>query len=264
MSARPGPRLADALAHAGRDWIVPDWPAPARVAAFMTTRNGGVSDGRYASLNLSAASAARAGGDRADRVAENRARVRALLPADPLWLSQVHGTTVHVADGDPAAAPPVADAAVTRARNVVLAVQAADCVPVLLADREGGAVAVAHAGWRGLAAGVVENAIAAMGIPGGNIVAWLGPAIGPHAFEVGAEVRDAFLAVDPDAASAFRVGRDGKWRADLCGLARQRLARGGVLDVHGGSACTHAQPARFFSHRRDGDTGRMAAFLWLS
>ena len=263
MSETVDAELADAVARAGRDWIVPRWPVPPHVAALMTTRNGGVSLGRYTSLNLSATSAARAGGDRADAVVENRARVRALLPAEPVWLSQVHGTVVHAADSAVPPAPPAADAAVTHMPNVVLAVQAADCLPVLLADRDGRAIAIAHAGWRGLAAGVVENAVHALEVAPARVVAWLGPAIGPAAFEVGADVRDAFVGVDATAVAAFRDKGAGKWWADLFLLARQRLARCGVDDVHGGGACTYSEPARFFSYRRDGDTGRMAALLWL-
>jgi len=255
--------IRDALRHAGRDWIVPDWPVAQRVAAFATTRNGGVSTGRYASLNLGAAGAARTSGDAPAAVAENRARVRALLPAEPVWLAQVHGSAVHVADAPMPDAPPVADAAVTRTRNVVLAVQSADCLPVLLADRDGAAIAVAHAGWRGLAAGVVDNAVRALAVAPEHVVAWLGPAIGPDAFEVGADVRDAFVAADVRAVTAFHPKSPGKWWADLYALARQRLARCGVREVYGGGACTYAEPARFFSYRRDGETGRMAALLWL-
>ena len=255
--------IHDALRRAGYDWIVPDWPVPARVAAVVTTRNGGVSTGRYASLNLGAASATRASGDAPDAVAGNRALVRALLPAEPTWLAQVHGTSVHAADASTLDAPPVADAAVTRTPDVVLAVQSADCLPVLLADREGAAIAIAHAGWRGLAAGVVDNAVRALAVAPERVVAWLGPAIGPDAFEVGADVRDAFVAADARTDAAFRPKGPDKWWADLYALARQRLARCGVRDVHGGGACTYSEPARFFSYRRDGDTGRMVALLWL-
>lgn len=254
--------IGDALRRAGHDWIVPDWPVPAQVAAVVTTRNGGVSTGRYASLNLGAASATRACGDAPDAVAENRARLRALLPAEPAWLAQVHGTAVHDADM-PTRDGPIADAAVTHTPGVVLAVQSADCLPVLLADRDGTAIAIAHAGWRGLAAGVVDNAVRALAIAPGRVVAWLGPAIGPDAFEVGADVRDAFVAADVSADTAFRPKGHGKWLADLAALARQRLARCGVHDVHGGGLCTYSSPTRFFSYRRDGDTGRMAALLWL-
>ncbi|MEP7275227.1 MAG: peptidoglycan editing factor PgeF [Betaproteobacteria bacterium] len=253
--------LADALRRAGHDWIVPEWPAPPRVAAFVTTRNGGVSAGRFASLNLHAA---RPLGDSAAAVAENHARVRAFLPAAPVWLAQVHGNAVHVAGKARGAGEtaPVADGAVARAADVVLAVQSADCLPVLLADRVGAAVAIAHAGWRGLAAGVVGNAVRALAIPPHRVVAWLGPAIGPDAFEVGEDVRAAFGGED-GAGAAFRPEAAGKWYADLYALARRCLAQCGVHEVYGGGACTYSEPARFFSYRRDGDTGRMAALLWL-
>jgi YfiH family protein len=158
----------------------------------------------------------------------------------------------------------VADAAVTRERNVVLAVLAADCLPVLLADRHGRAVGVAHAGWRGLAQRIVETTVAAMPVAPADVVAWLGPAIGPAAFEVGADVRLAFVAGDPDSAHCFLPVAPGKWTADLYALARRSLARAGVTDVHGGGFCTHADAARFFSYRRDRETGRMATVLWLT
>jgi len=258
--------LAERLHRAGLDAIVPDWPVSPRVSALVTTRHGGVSAGRYASLNLGAASVGRPGGDTPDAVRENRRRLRAVLPADPVWLAQVHGSVVHRADGADAqacAAPPVADAAVTRTPGVVLAVLTADCLPVLLADRDGSAIAVAHAGWRGLAAGVVENALRALDVPPSRVAAWLGPAIGPGAFEVGADVRDAFVGACADDAGAFAAKGNGKWLADLYALARARLARAGVPAVSGGGACTYRDAARFFSYRRDGATGRMAALAWL-
>jgi YfiH family protein len=265
-SDRTPPLLAERLRRAGLDWLVPDWPVSPRIAALVTTRNGGVSAGRYASLNLGTAGAGRAGGDTIDAVRENRRRVRAIVPADPVWLTQVHGTAVHRVDATGAYAresPPVADAAVTRTPGVVLAVLAADCLPVLLADRDGGAIAVAHAGWRGLAAGVVENALRALDVPPSRVAAWLGPAIGPGAFEVGADVRDAFVDACAEDAFAFAAKSGGKWQADLYALARARLARAGVSSVHGGGACTYSDGAQFFSYRRDGATGRMAALAWL-
>jgi YfiH family protein len=188
--------------------------------------------------------------------------VQALLPAPPRWLAQVHGTAVHVAQAAPAADLPIADAAITRERNVVLAVLTADCLPLVLVDREGTVVGIAHAGWRGVAAGIVERTIATMAIAPHRIVAWMGPAIGPATFEVGADVRDAFMATTPDDAAAFRAGRPGKWWADLYALARHRLARSGVMDVGGGDRCTVTEADHFFSHRRDGETGRMATFAW--
>lgn len=241
---------------AATDWIVPSWPVAARVRAFVTTRNGGVGTGAYASLNLGY------GGDADAAVAENRRRVQRHLPAPPTWLRQVHGVEVRDVAA-PDATAPTADAAVTRARDVPLAVMVADCLPVLLAERHGAAVGAAHAGWRGLSAGVLERTVAAMRCAPQDIVAWIGPGIGPQAFEVGKDVYDAFVARDSAAASAFAPLREGKWLADLPQLARRRLAAAGVVDVHGVGACTLRDPARFFSYRRDGTSGRMGAFIWI-
>lgn len=237
-------------------FIVPDWPAPARVRALITTRAGGVSRGPYASLNLGDHV-----GDEPPAVVENRARVAAHLPRSPFWLEQGHGTAV----ATPATNRPgcQADAVTTRAPGEVLAVMTADCLPVLLADEAGSAIAIAHAGWRGLAAGVIEETVAALGIEPSSLIAYLGPAIGPSAFEVGDEVRAAFVSADAGAAAAFVPGVAGKWFADLYTLARQRLARLGTARVWGGRFCTYSEPARFFSYRRDGRTGRMASFIWL-
>ena len=237
------------------DWIAPDWPAPERVHAFATTRRGGVSTGPYASLNLGTRV-----GDDVDAVSENRARVRALLPADPKWLHQVHGTAVVRADQ--LDGPAEADAAFTRERAIVCAVQVADCLPVLICDREGECVAAAHAGWRGLSAGVLERTIAALDTPAEGLIAWLGPAIGPRAFEVGPDVLEAFAQSDPSY-SAFVPLRPGKWVADLFSLARIRLKSAGVTSVFGGRLCTVSDSTRFFSHRRDRTTGRQAAFIWI-
>jgi len=238
------------------DWIAPEWPAPPGVKAFVTSRSGGVSTGPYASLNLGTRV-----GDDAHAVSENRARVRAFLPADPRWLHQVHGT--RVVQADRVAQETSADAAFTRARGVVCAVQVADCLPVLFCDREGTCVAAAHAGWRGLSAGVLEQTIAALGLPASRLIAWLGPAIGPRAFEVGADVLSAFAQSDPSH-SAFAAAADpGKWLADLFALARERLASAGLSAISGGGLCSFSDPARFFSHRRDRITGRQAAFIWL-
>jgi YfiH family protein len=200
-------------------------------------------------------------------VEENRRRVAAHLPGPARWLRQVHGATVLDADDVPVAAhadaPPAADAAVTRHANVPLVVLVADCLPVLLAARDGSVIGVAHAGWRGLAAGVIEATLHAMRCAGGDIEAWLGPCIGPRAFEVGDDVRDAFMTHDSTAARRF-APHGGKWLADLPGLARDRLAAAGVPAVHGGAWCTVEERERFFSYRRDGATGRMAAFLWIA
>ena len=238
------------------DWIVPSWPVPPRVRAFVTTRNGGVSTGPYATLNLGY------GRDDAAAVTENRRRVQQHLPAAPTWLRQVHGADVRDVAA-PDASEPTADAAVTRAADVPLVVMVADCLPVLLAERNGAIVGVAHAGWRGVSAGVLERTVAAMRCAPHDIVAWIGPGIGPQAFEVGRDVYDAFVAHDAAAAAEFRPLREGKWLADLPRLARRRLAAAGVGNVHGGEGCTMRDPGRFFSYRRDGASGRMGAFIWI-
>jgi len=237
-------------------WIVPQWPAPARVRALSTIRAGGCSRGPYASLNL----ATRVGDDPA-AVERNREVLRGVLGLDPLWLHQVHGTGVVDAESVPALVQ--ADAAVARTRHRACAVLTADCLPVLLAERDGAAVAAVHAGWRGLAAGVLEAAVARMGVAGERLLAWLGPAIGQAAYEVGGDVRGAFVSEDPAAAGAFRAGGPDKYHADLYALARLRLARLGVTAVHGGGWCTFAERDRFYSYRRDGATGRMATVIWI-
>jgi hypothetical protein len=221
------------------DWLVPQWPAPVRVKAFVTTRNGGVSRGPYASLNLGGRV-----GDEPRAVAENRARVRALVPEEPRWLHQVHGT--HVIQAEQVIDEPDADAAYTAAVRVVCAVQVADCLPVLFCDRDGTRVAVAHAGWRGLSAGVLEQTVAALGAPVTGLLAWLGPAIGPRAFEVGPDVLAAFAGASSVHAAFAPTGRPGKWLADLFALARERLAAIGVSEVFGGDLCTFSEPGRFF------------------
>jgi len=237
-------------------WIRPDWPAPPTVRACVTTRHGGVSDGPFASLNL-----ADHVGDDPAAVAMNRSLLRAALdlPAEPVWLEQVHGNRVVDLDRD-LLPRPRGDAAVSRRPGAVCAVLTADCLPVLLCDRAGTVVGAAHAGWRGLAAGVVEALAAAMGRPGTELIAWLGPAIGPAAFVVGPEVHACFTQRDPGAAACFRRHGEGRWRADLYALARRRLEALGV-EVHGGGFCTVSDD-RFFSYRRDGVTGRMAALIW--
>lgn len=237
------------------DWILPDWPAPAHVKALITSRNGGVSLGPFASFNLGVRT-----GDDPAAVAANRAQLRRLLPQEPKWLAQMHGATVIEADGIESA--PRADASIARRPNTVCVIMIADCVPVLFTDREGTLVAAAHAGWRGLASGVLESTIRMMGIAPAELLAYMGPGIGPHAFEVGADVRDAFLARDARAAAAFAACRPDKWLADLYALARQALGRAGVKRVYGGGLCTVSDVRRFFSYRRDKTTGRMAALIW--
>ena len=238
------------------DWITPDWPAPACVRALITTRSGGVSTGPYASLNLGELT-----DDARSAVSENKRRLDALLPAPARWLRQVHGNRVVAADA--VREPVEADASYTRSAGTVCAVKIADCMPVLICDREGQAVGIAHAGWRGLSQGVVENTVNALTLDPAQLIAYLGPAIGPNAFEVGDDVLEAFCANDSAARKGFRPLRPGKWLADLFVLARQRLERIGVSAIFGGGMCTYADPARFFSHRRDRVTGRMAALIWL-
>jgi YfiH family protein len=240
--------------------ILPDWSAPPRVRACTTTRRGGVSIGPFASLNLAGHV-----GDDPDAVAANRARLSAALalPAEPVWLHQVHGCEVAAADTAAGPTPPAADAVVARAPGQVCAVLTADCLPLLLCDRAGSVCAAVHAGWRGLHAGVIEAAVARLALPGAALLAWLGPAIGPARFEVGPEVREAFIASDAAAVDAFRRGRGDRWFADLYALARLRLAALGVRQVSGGGLCTLSDPGRFYSYRRDGRTGRMATLIWL-
>ncbi|MCC6207250.1 MAG: peptidoglycan editing factor PgeF [Gammaproteobacteria bacterium] len=235
-------------------WITPDWPAPAGVRALTSLRGGGVSRGPYAELNL-----ALHVGDDPEAVRENRDRLLRSTgaPVEPCWLDQVHGATV--IDADEWQPGVQADASVARYPDLVCAVLTADCLPVLLCARDGGAVAAVHAGWRGLAAGVIETAAGEIGSP---CIAWLGPAIGPHAFEVGAEVRAAFIAVDADAAAAFCPSPAGRWLADIYQLARRRLQMAGISEVYGGGECTWHDAARFYSYRRDGVTGRMASLIW--
>jgi purine-nucleoside/S-methyl-5'-thioadenosine phosphorylase / adenosine deaminase len=250
--------------------IRPQWSAPARVRAAFTLRTGGVSVRPYESLNLGAHV-----GDAPSAVAENRRRVRLELglPAEPVWLQQVHGT--EVADLDALAPreiasdraggsePPRADAAVTRQSRRVCVIQVADCMPVLFAARDGSAIGAAHAGWRGLAGGVLEATVRKLGVSPTQLLSWLGPTIGQEHFEVGDEVRAAFSSRDPADASAFVANARGRWQCDLYALARRRLAALGVSDVSGGGWCTYADAARFFSYRRDGQCGRMAALIWI-
>jgi polyphenol oxidase len=244
--------------------LLPDWPAPPRVRAAFTLRSGGISLAPFESLNVGIHV-----GDVSDAVRENRRRVRERLqlPAEPAWIEQVHGTDVADLDAPAMDATPdgaVADAVFTRHPRRVCVVQVADCMPVLLAARDGSCVAVAHAGWRGLAAGVLEATIERLGTKPASLIAWLGPAIGPEHFEVGGEVRDAFLSRDSGAAAAFSANPRGRWQCDLAALARRRLAAAGVTAVFGGAWCTYAEPARFFSFRRNGQCGRMAALIWLA
>lgn len=242
------------------DLLIPDWPAPPNVRACVTTRRGGVSVAPYDGFNLGDHV-----GDDPAAIAENRRRLRARLPAEPYWLQQVHGVRCVEAGtkGDGELGEIVtADASFTRAPGVVCAVLTADCLPVLLCDTAGSVVAVAHAGWRGLLAGVLESTVAAMGVRGGQLLAWLGPAIGAANFEVGAEVREAFVAHDAAAAAAFIPRGQHKWLGDLHELARQRLAALQIRRVASADFCTVRDQTRFYSFRRDGVTGRMATLIW--
>ena len=239
--------------------IYPDWPAPANVHALTTTRVGGFSQGPYTSFNLGDHV-----GDDPGTVARNRALLREALelPLEPLWLKQVHGTNVVAAAA--AHIGVTADGAWTDRPGVVCAVLTADCLPVFLCDRRGTKVALLHAGWRGLAAGVIEAGVRALATPGAELLAWLGPAIGPDSYEVGDDVRRVFLDDDPGAAEGFRPASAGRWHADLHALARRRLRQQGVCAVYGGGRCTRREGDTFYSFRRDGATGRMASLIWLA
>ncbi len=241
-------------------WIAPDWPAPANVKAMITTRHGGVSAGSHASFNL---------GLRADddpqAVEKNRALLQQHLPQAPKWLRQVHGA--RVVDADRLTDSPDADASFAREANTVCAIMIADCLPVLFTNRAGTRVAAAHAGWRGLAGGVIVSTVQVFKEAGddpADLLAYIGPGIGPSAFEVGQDVYDAFTAADADAQAAFMPHAQGKWLADLFMLARRSLGHAGLTpaQIYGGGLCTYSDPARFYSYRRDKITGRMAALIW--
>ena len=239
-------------------WLTPDWPAPANVRAAATLRTGGVSAAPFDSLNLGSHV-----GDDPAAVAQNRRLLKAALqlPGEPGWLNQVHGTQVVVATS--ADTPPTADASVAKEVGQICVVLTADCLPVLFCDRRGTRVGAAHAGWRGLAGGVLGATIAALEVPPSQLLAWLGPAIEQEAFEVGPEVREQFLKLDACNEAAFRSNARGRWQADLYQLARNELARLGVTDVSGGGLRCHAEEERFFSYRRNSRTGRMATLAWL-
>jgi polyphenol oxidase len=250
--------------------LIPEWPAPPGLRAAFTLRRGGVSEPPFDTLNLALHT-----GDAPEAVMENRGRVRQVLelPAEPVWLNQVHGAdvvclgaAVHAAGAQPP--PRNADGAVTREPGRVCAIQVADCIPVLFAARDGSAVGAAHAGWRGLASGVLEatvGALQALGAEPPEVIAWLGPGIGAAHFEVGEEVRAALVGgrVAPPASHAFVRNARGRWQCDLVALARRQLEALGVREVYGGSWCTYTDAERFFSYRRDGRCGRMAALIWI-
>jgi polyphenol oxidase len=243
-------------------FIQPNWPAPANVRAASTLRTGGVSRAPYDTFNLAAHV-----GDASQAVAENRRLLRGALrlPAEPTWLEQIHGDAVVEASASSQlpAQPPRADACVARSASRVCAVLTADCLPVLFCSRDGDRVAAAHAGWRGLAAGILDTTVGSLGLPGSELIAWLGPAIGQQAFEVGDDVRIAMLARDAGYANAFVPNARGRWQCDLYQLARRNLAQLGVHDVYGGGYCTYGDDERFFSFRRDGQCGRMATLIWI-
>ena len=249
--------------------VVPaSWPAPAGVHAFTTLRHGaGVSQAPFDAFNLGNKYAA--DGDDPAVVARNRAQLAELagLPSAPHWLKQVHGIDVLrvEAPADPDASEPVADALVTSVPGVVLAILTADCLPVVFAAKDGSEIAAAHAGWPGLSKGMLEATLAAMRTLATDVIAWIGPAAGPQRYEVGENVFDAFVAQDAGAAAAFAPTRPGHWLADLPALARRRLVAHGIRadDIHGGDLCTISEPDRFFSHRRDGRSGRIATLAWM-
>jgi len=239
------------------DWLRAEWPAPARVRVLCTTRNGGCSVGAWASMNLGEHC-----GDDPENVRRNRRLLLHELPAEPQWLRQVHGTAVALHPGHAGPEPepePEADAMVAFAPRQVCAVLTADCLPVAFCDHAGSRVAVAHAGWRGLAGGVLQTTVDALRCEPGELIAWLGPAIGPSAYEVGADVVAAF----PDEFGQGFTPRGERWLLDLYAVARLKLAAAGVTAVYGGDRCTYSEPERFYSYRRDGITGRMATFVWM-
>ena len=241
-------------------FIIPNWPAPANVKALQTTRNGGISAAPYNSLNLGEHVK-----DNPLHAAQNRQLLSQFVPSEPVWLNQVHG--VDVIDAANTSCAPSADASYTTRKNVVCVTMTADCLPILLCDQAGTAVASIHAGWRSLCDGVIEATAKQMPVESSQLMAWLGPAIGPNAFEVGSEVRAQFIAQDVQAEAAFRPNND-KWLGNLYQIATQRLNNLGITQIYGGGQnepwCTYTDESRFFSFRRDGLTGRMATLIWLA
>ena len=245
-------------------WLTPEWPAPPRVRALSTWRGGGVSTGKYESLNLGTHV-----DDEGTAVAENRRRLAeaARLPAEPCWLRQMHGTEVADLDSAVPAAMSVPlssrDASYTRTPGRICAILTADCLPLLIVDVDGSVIGAVHAGWRGLCAGVLAATVRAMGTDPAALIAWIGPCIGPAAYEVGPEVRDALVAAMPAAAPAFRINARSRFMADLPLIARLQLQALGLRAIYGGTVCTYADKSRYFSHRRDGQSGRQATLIWL-
>lgn len=259
ICSQPGEIICGYRAAMTDSLIRPKWPAPVNIKACISTRLGGISLPPYESLNLGDHV-----GDKPAHVTANRQRLitAAQLPAEPLWLKQTHSTIV--IESPQWQSGIEADAIISQETGKVCAVLTADCLPVLLCNENGRQVAAIHAGWRGLCDGIIEKTVAQLSAIPENILAWLGPAIGPAQFEVGSEVRDAFMAHSADAAAAFQVGKPGHYFADIYQLARQRLNHSGVRQIYGGDFCTVSQPAHFFSYRRDGITGRMASLIWLT
>ena len=250
--------MSEGMKQAAPEWLTPDWPAPAQVRALTTLRTGGVSQGDFASLNL-----ALHVNDDAAAVLENRRLLRAAaaLPSEPAWLEQVHG--IEVVAAEDRTVPPRADASVAQDAGKVCAIMTADCLPVVFCDVSGTRVAAAHAGWRGLVGGVLAATVDALDTAPDKLMAWMGPAIEPAAFEVGAEVREQFVAKDARSEHAFTPNARGRWQADLYELARQELERLGIARIHGGGFQCFADSARFFSYRRSARTGRMATLIWI-
>ena len=238
--------------------ITPEWPVPSNVKAIVTTRKGGVSENNYASFNI-----AQHVEDNPEHVLANRSKLRKLLPNEPIWLSQVHGNRMIHANAN-TSQNIEADAAVTNQPNVVLSIQTADCLPVLLCNQQGTVVGACHAGWRGLANDIIENTVQEMQCSSETVIAYLGPAIGPEKFEVGEEVREVFVNKHSLAASAFVQTSADKWLADIYALAKIRLSAIGVSNIYGGDFCTFSDENRFFSYRRNKQTGRLASLIWLA
>ena len=238
------------------NFILPNWPAPANVHALQTNRDGGVSIAPYDSLNLGSHV-----NDNPMHVAQNRQMLSQYLPSEPVWLNQVHG--VNVVDAADTDFVPDADASYTTRKNVVCVTMTADCLPILVCDTAGTLIASIHAGWRSLCDGVIETTVAKLPAKPADLMAWLGPAIGPNAFEVGAEVRTQFIAKDAKSELAFKQHND-KYLADIYQIATQRLNNLGITQIYGGGECTFTDEKRFFSFRRDGATGRMATLIWLA
>lgn len=239
-------------------FIVPDWPAPNHIKAFTTTRLNGVSSTPFQSFNL-----AHHVGDSIDHVLKNRALLKnnLKLPNEPIWLNQAHSN--HVINLDQNNSDEIADGSYTTHKNKVCVILTGDCLPILLCDKTGKEIAAVHGGWRGLLAGVIESALMYFKSSPENIYAWLGPAIGPQVYEVGDDVRDPFIAVDKNATHAFKPYKQSKWLANIYLLAQQRLEKYGVTAIYGGNHCTYSEADKFFSHRRDKETGRMANLIWI-